>query len=281
MCWCNERPQRKKFTDCLSPLQRIFPTGLLIGLVAWWVPIWHCWRAFSFESYFLPYLLQNQRNRSTWTKLYLSQVTSTQIISNQCLCQDFRFNARSLTNAFPHRNGCKRVVDIPIGHFSRKTQNGKCMENMLWFPLGFENLEDAWWQLCNIANLLGICPQTSWDTNNPWLCILHPTPAASASSSAYQGLARWKMKELIPKWCQQIQIDSIAVTFEPNHPICLEKKGHTKASPTSQDNSDSSIAMEILEKNWWTQTLFVKLVQYIYIAGIGIGWKMNICWSWN
>ena len=33
---------------------------------------------FSFESYFLPYLLQNQRNRSTWTKLYLSQVTSTQ-----------------------------------------------------------------------------------------------------------------------------------------------------------------------------------------------------------
>ena len=236
---------------------------------------------FSFESYFLPYLLQNQRNRSTWTKLYLSQVTSTQIISNQCLCQDLRFKARSLTNAFPHRNGCKRVVDIPIGHFSRKTQNGKCMENMLWFPLGFENLEDAWWQLCNIANLLGICPQTSWDTNNPWLCILHPTPAASASSSAYQGLARWKMKELIPKWCQQIQIDSIAVTFEPNHPICLEKKGHTKASLTSQDNSDSSIAMEILEKNWWTQTLFVKLVQYIYIAGIGIGWKMNICWSWN
>ena len=56
------------------------------------------------------------------------------------------------------------------------------------------------------------------------------------------------MKELIPKWCQQIQIDSIPVTFEPIHPICLEKKGHTKASLTSQDNSDSSMAMEILEK---------------------------------
>ena len=89
---------------------------------------------FGFESYFLPYLLQNQRNRSTiWTKVYLSQVTSAQIISNQCLCQDFRFKACSLTNAFPHRNGCKRVVDlnIPLGHFSRKTQNGKSMENML------------------------------------------------------------------------------------------------------------------------------------------------------
>ena len=236
-----------------------FLTGLLIGLVGSNLALL---AGFRLESYFLPYLLQNQRNRSTWTKVYLSQVTSAQIISNQCLCKDLRFKARSLTNAFPHRNGCKRMVDLPIGHLSRKTQNGKTMENMLWFPLGFENLEDTWWQLCNIANLLGICPQTSWNTNNPWLCILHPTPAAWASSSAYQGLARWKMKEFIPKWCQQIQIDSIPVTFEPIHPICLEKKWHTKASLTSQDNSDS-MAMEILEKNWWALTDFVKLVQYI------------------
>ena len=52
--------------------------------------------------------------------------------------------------------------------------------------------------------------------------------------------------ELIPKWRQQIQNDSIAVTFQPIHRICLEKIGHTKASLTSQDFS-----MEISEKKWW------------------------------
>ena len=30
-------------------------------------------------------------------------------------------------------------------------------------------------------------------------------------------------RELIPKWRQQIQNDSIAVTFQPIHRICLEK----------------------------------------------------------
>ena len=153
---------------------------------------------------------------------------------------------------------------IPLGHFSRKTKNGQNMEKMLRFPLGFENLEDTWWQLCNIANLLGLCPQTSWNTYNPPL-TLHLT-SDTCSFGIFQRLSRtckMKNKELIPKRCQQIQIDSIAVTFEPIHPICLEKKGHTKASLTSQDNSDSSMAMEILEKNWWALTDFVKLVQYI------------------
>ena len=93
---------------------------------------------------------------------------------------------------------------------------------------------------------------------------LHLT-SDTCSFGIFQRLSRtckMKNKELIPKRCQQIQIDSIPVTFEPIHPICLEKKGHTKASLTSQDNSDSSMAMEIFEKNWWTQTDFVKLVQY-------------------
>ena len=76
-------------------------------------------------------------------------------------------------------------------------------------------------------------------TNNPWLCISHPAPAAWASSSAYQGLARRKTNELIPKWCQQIQTDSIAVTLQPIHRICLEK-AHQNFT-TSQDNSDFSI----------------------------------------
>ena len=255
---------RQKFTDCLSPLRRIFGTGLLIGLVGSNLALL---AGFRLESYFLPYLLQNQRNRSTWTK---SLSEPSHICSNQAMKNAFAktFASRRALWRMPFRTEMiakEWLTSIPLRHFSRKTKNGKNMENMLWFPLGFENLEDAWWQLCNIANLLGICPQTSWNTNNPWLCILHPTPAAWASSSAYQGLARWKTKELIPKWCQQIQIDSIPVTFEPIQPICLEKKRHTKASLTSQDNSDSSMAMEILEKNWWTQTDFVKFVQYIYI----------------
>ena len=67
-------------------------------------------------------------------------------------------------------------------------------------------------------------------TKNPWLCISHPAPAAWAFSSAYQGVARRKTNELIPEWCQQIQSDSIAVTFKPIHGINLEKIGHTKIS---------------------------------------------------
>ena len=58
------------------------------------------------------------------------------------------------------------------------------------------------------------------------------------------------MNELIPKWRQQIQNDSIAVTFQPIHRICLEKIGHTKASLTSQDFS-----MEISEKNGETDLI--------------------------
>ena len=100
------------------------------------------------------------------------------------------------------------------------------LKTMSWFP----SRRKPWVRihggnyLQKITNLLRICPQTSWNTNYPWLCILSPTPAAWASSSAYQGLAKWNMKEVIPEWCQQIQIDSIAVTFEQIHPICLEKK---------------------------------------------------------
>ena len=149
---------------------------------------------------------------------------------------------------------------------------------MLWFPLGFENFEDTWWQLCNIANLLGICPQTSWNTNNPWLCILHPTPAASASSSAYQGLARWKMKELIPKWCQEIQRDSIAVTFEPIHPICLEKKGQHQGFT----NKSGILQILWLWRSWkqklgeHKQTSSNLYNKYIYICIAGIGyWLKN------
>ena len=69
-------------------------------------------------------------------------------------------------------------------------------------------------------------------TNNPWLCISHPAPAAWASSSAYQGLA-------YQNDVNKFKTDSIAVTFQPIHRICLEK-AHQNFT-TSQDNSDSSI----------------------------------------
>jgi len=102
----------EKFTDCLSPLRQFFLTGLLIGLVAWWVPIWHCWWAIVSNHISSLIFCKIRETDQPGQKVYLSQVASAQIISNQCLCQDFRFNARSLTNAFPHRNGFKRVVDL-------------------------------------------------------------------------------------------------------------------------------------------------------------------------
>ena len=82
------------------------------------------------------------------------------------------------TKAFPDRNGYKRAVAFPNENFSRMIKPKKC-------PSGFENLSSE------SAHKHHGTPQ---HTNNPWLCILHPTAAAWASSSAYQGLARCKMK---------------------------------------------------------------------------------------
>ena len=67
---------------------------------------------------------------------------------------------------FRHGNGCKRLVDFPNGHFSGKIN----MENQnhvvisfTWKTLRIHGVN----YLQKIANLLRICPQTSWNTNNP------------------------------------------------------------------------------------------------------------------
>ena len=96
----------EKFTDILSPLRTNFQPAS-----------WLAWRGsnlallaagFSLESCFLPYLLrktdQQPRHKSIWAKSHL-------------LKSGNHFTSRhSWTNAFPDRNGCKRVADSPNGH---------------------------------------------------------------------------------------------------------------------------------------------------------------------
>ena len=105
-----------------------FQPAWLIGLVAWWVPIWHCWRALV--SNHISSLIfckiretdQQPGQKSIWAKSHL--LKSSQI---NALAKTFRFKACSLTNAFPHRNGCKRVVDlnIPLGTLFKKNTKRK------------------------------------------------------------------------------------------------------------------------------------------------------------
>ena len=95
----------------------------------------------------------------------------------------------SWTKAFPDGNGCKSVVDLPNGHFSSNYKTGK--KNMLSFPSGFENFEDSWWQL--ITSLLGICPQTSWNTPKT---LDFASPSGTCSLGIFQCLSRTcKMKD--------------------------------------------------------------------------------------
>ena len=171
--------------------------------------------------------LSSQRKRSTTrTKVYLSQVAFAQIRQSMA----FETASRHFwTNAFPDENGCKSVVDLPNGHFSSNYKTGKKKHVMNSFRL--RKLEDSRYKVATQYKSAWNLPTSIMEhASNPWLCISHPAPAAWAFSSAYQGLARRKTKELIPEWCQQIQTDSIAVTFQPIHGIYLEKIRHAKAS---------------------------------------------------
>ena len=140
--------------------------------------------------------LSSQRNRSTTrTKVYLSQVAFAQIRQSMA----FETASRHFwTNAFPDENGCKSVVDLPNGHFSSNYKTGKKKHVMISFRL--RKLEDSRYKVATQYKSAWNLPTNIMEhANNPGLCISHPAPAAWAFSSAYQGLARRKMKELIPK----------------------------------------------------------------------------------
>ena len=110
-------------------------------------------------------------------------------------------------------------------------------------------------------------------TNNPWLCISHPAPAAWASSSAYQGLARRKTNELIPKWCQQIQTDSIrfhSSHLATNPPDLFGKNWAHQNFTASQDNSDFSI--DLGKKDCEN----IQTWSNVYNILSGIGCEMNL-----
>ena len=116
---------KKKYRLSLTTATN-FLTGLVIGLVGSNLGLLAA-GGFSVESYFIPYLLQTQRNKSTtWTKVYLSQVASAHDQPINGFANSFS-SKHSVTNAFPHGNGCNRVVDFPNGHFSKKNKNVKTM----------------------------------------------------------------------------------------------------------------------------------------------------------
>ena len=70
-----------------------FLTGLLIGLVAWWVPIWRCWRAFvsnHISSLIFCKIRETDQpgQNFIWAKSHLLKSGN-----EKCRCQDLRFKA--------------------------------------------------------------------------------------------------------------------------------------------------------------------------------------------
>ena len=100
------------------------------------------------------------------------------------------------------------MVDLPNGHFSSNYRKKKQYKNskktlkkhaLISFRL--RKSEDSGYVVATHYKSARNLPTSIMEhTKNPWLCISHPAPAAWAFSSAYQGLARRKMRELIPKW---------------------------------------------------------------------------------